>query len=410
MPMDSIVLYVSKSLTHGRFTVRALFDVRGRVCEEKNRSNEPVKVIQFVTQMESGGAQRVAVLLHRELLNRGVDSSVYFLYEKRPTYVGEPGVASLAGEKPRSVTQRARLLVRATGVLVRSRPDVLITHMTPPTLLLQPVASILRIRHRIAVHHTPAESVAALPRSLDRIFGSVGLLTTIGVVSPSVLRSMRAYPTRYLNRVRVMPNGVSMPPATVSRDEFRKRLNIPTGSPMILNVGRLSPLKNQGFLVSAMQFLPGVHLVIAGEGELRGELERAVEHSECRDRIHLVGEIAPEHVGSLMRSADAFVFPSRETEAMPMALVEAMTSNLPVIVSDVPPHRDLLAPDGTGTAAGVLVATSSPEPFAQAVLDVLADRRVAEGLAARGRAVAARYTVAAMASQYESCWRTPPST
>jgi hypothetical protein len=61
-----------------------------------------MKIVQIVTQMEAGGAQRVAMLLGEALRERGYESEVWFLYLKRPTYVNFPGVRVLLDHSPLS--------------------------------------------------------------------------------------------------------------------------------------------------------------------------------------------------------------------------------------------------------------------------------------------------------------------
>jgi len=52
-----------------------------------------MKIVQIVTQMEYGGAQRVAYLLHQEMEKRGHDSELCFLYVKRSVNQNESGVS-----------------------------------------------------------------------------------------------------------------------------------------------------------------------------------------------------------------------------------------------------------------------------------------------------------------------------
>src|ERR1019366_8605251 len=61
---------------------------------------DKMKVLQIVTQMEAGGAQRIAYLLHESLRGRGHETELWFLYLKRPAYTGKPGVKVLANQKP----------------------------------------------------------------------------------------------------------------------------------------------------------------------------------------------------------------------------------------------------------------------------------------------------------------------
>jgi len=73
-------------------------------------------------------------------------------------------------------------------------------------------------------------------------------------------------------------------------------------------------------------------------------------YPDIRDRVHFVGEVTWDQVPTHLAAADIFVFPSK-FEGMPNALLEAMASGLPVVVSDIPPHRELIQHGRTGFLA-----------------------------------------------------------
>jgi glycosyltransferase involved in cell wall biosynthesis len=168
--------------------------------------------------------------------------------------------------------------------------------------------------------------------------------------------------------------------------------SLPSG-PKILHVGRLSPLKNHEALINTMRLLPGASLVLVGGGELRDSIEQRVKASGLGERIHLMGEIASDEVRRVMHACDLFMFPSL-SEAMPMALLEAMAAGMPIIASDIPANRELLQD------CGVLLPPD-PAQFASAAIRLLEDRTMAAGLGERATRRATQFTVDAMANGYE---------
>ena len=188
-----------------------------------------MKIVQIVTQMEAGGAQRVAYLLHRGFCEKGDDSELWFLYTKRPFYEGLDGVHSLLNQPP-SALDYLTITNRLYRKLRDRRPDALITHTHYSNLLGHLVAVLAGVSNRIAVHHNPLPTYPRTARVADRFFGSAGLYTSMIAVSTCVVKTMQSYPKRYSRLVRRIYNGVPVvPPAP--RD-IRSSWSIPVNKPL----------------------------------------------------------------------------------------------------------------------------------------------------------------------------------
>ena len=175
-------------------------------------------------------------------------------------------------------------------------------------------------------------------------------------------------------RVEVLPNGVEdlyfQPATNESRPEDPFR---------ILFVGRLSPQKDLPLLFSALGRLQaGAELVVVGDGELRPQVENLARSLEGT-RVRIVGQQTPDQVAAWYRWADVLLS-SSEREGMPLSLLEAMASSLPIVATDVPGTRETVA----GAAK---LAERSSEALAMALEEVRGHPRMAEAMAERGRKV-----------------------
>lgn len=104
------------------------------------------------------------------------------------------------------------------------------------------------------------------------------------------------------------------------------------GTLRLVSVGNLKAPKNYSFLVEAFKELPkGIHLDIYGDGPLKEELQKEID--EHKLNIRLCG--LKNNVHELLRQYDLFVM-SSTVEGHPIALLEAMASGMPAIVSDIP--------------------------------------------------------------------------
>ncbi len=127
---------------------------------------------------------------------------------------------------------------------------------------------------------------------------------------------------------------------------------------------------------------PAVTLTIAGDGELRAQLEQRAGELDLAGAVRFVGAVPKQRVAALMREADLFVLSSHH-ENLPCVLLEAMASGLPSVATDVGGVAELLAP-GTG----VICPPHRPEALAEAIDAAAHTAFDPEALAARA---AARY-------------------
>jgi glycosyltransferase involved in cell wall biosynthesis len=352
-----------------------------------------MKIVQIVTQMEAGGAQKVAMLLADALRNRGHEVEVCFLYLKRPTYVNFPGVKVLLKRKPFALDY-VYIIIKLYEYLRSYQPNVLITHTYYSNILGQFLARFSSINQRIAVQHNPVYSYPKIAAWADLWMGTMGFYTANVAVSQVVLDSVENYPKEYKKNLNKIYNGINFFKAQSSPAEARRRWNLPENSLLLINVGRLAKQKNQAILLEAMQHLPEAHLIIVGDGELRSFLQKRIIELDLQQRVHCLGELKSEEVLELLSAADIFLFPSLY-EAMPIALVEAMSFGLPVIASDIPPMREILGD------VGILVPVNSIEEIVQAVRQVINSPRLASYMRENSLKQAYLFSVEKMVESYE---------
>ena len=114
-------------------------------------------------------------------------------------------------------------------------------------------------------------------------------------------------------------------------------------NPVMVNVGSFIPQRRQNLILKiyalVLEKIPGAHLVLVGEGE-RFELCIALaKRLGIYERVDFLG--LRENIPDLLHGADIFVSCS-EAEGLPNVLLEAQASGLPVVASDIPPHREAL--------------------------------------------------------------------
>lgn len=153
-------------------------------------------------------------------------------------------------------------------------------------------------------------------------------------------------------------------------------------------VGGLSARKNHRSVVHAWARVvrdhPDARLAILGEGPARRRIEDLIACLGLKDNVRLYGRLGHGEILPLLRSARCLVH-AAWSEGQPRAVLEGMACGLPVVCSDIPPHREIVPGD-----AGLFVPPGDIGAWARAIGSVLArpDRAAAMGRSARAFVVA----------------------
>lgn len=158
--------------------------------------------------------------------------------------------------------------------------------------------------------------------------------------------------------------------STIDKATKRRKLGIPEDSIVLLSVGELISRKNHETSIQAIADMDA-HYLIAGDGELRQHLQSSIDRLENSDKIKLLGY--RNDVADLYKAADIFVFSSYQ-EGLPVAVMEAMASGLPCVVSKIRGNTDLLE----NTEGGFLCDPQDATEFAEKLTILASDAELRE--------------------------------
>jgi glycosyltransferase involved in cell wall biosynthesis len=167
-------------------------------------------------------------------------------------------------------------------------------------------------------------------------------------------------------------------------------------------VGRLVAEKGLKYLLTSMpkvlKRFSEARLLLVGDGALRTDLERIAIDLDLTGKVTFVG--FRSDIKEILSSLDILVLPSL-LEGFPMIILEAMAMAKPIVASDIPGIREQII-DGKN---GILVPIKDPNAMAAAIINILADRKVAEniGLAAR-KTVDEKFSIERMVAETESLY------
>jgi glycosyltransferase involved in cell wall biosynthesis len=171
----------------------------------------------------------------------------------------------------------------------------------------------------------------------------------------------------------VIRNGVDVAAASRSRHD--------RAVPRLIAVGRLKAPKDFVTLVRALATLPegSFEAVIVGDGPDRELVEHEIAGLGLSGAVRLVGERSD--VTQLLADSDVFVLSSR-SEGLPVAVLEAMAAELPIVASSVGGLGELVIDGETG----ILVPAGDVKAFGAALGRLVADPELRRALGAAGRA------------------------
>jgi len=291
-----------------------------------------------------------------------------------------------------------RGMIALARALRRARPDILHVHLASPVesmpvLLLAPRIGRARI---VATEHLPTHHPRR--RAWSRMVKAwasrrVARVVTVSPADTDYLVREFGLPRE---KMRYVPNGVPLHASLPAREEARRALGVSPAATVIGYVGEITERKGLADLVEALAIVArpdgaspaGAHagldrspvVLLAGEGPFAAAIREHAARTHLDDRLRLLGPLRPPH--AVYAACDIFVLPSH-SEAMPLALLEAMAAGRPVVATAVSGVPEVVR-DGV---EGYLVPPRDPESLADALARMLADPpgRERMGIAAKRR-------------------------
>jgi glycosyltransferase involved in cell wall biosynthesis len=273
------------------------------------------------------------------------------------------------------------LIFQSFRILRRERPDIIHTHSVDMSFAISLAARV----YRIPIVHT-----FHIVTSRDAVHGFVRNRTELRLVKlarPALVTALNETDLAHLRHsgldVVLVPNGLdttAWTPIELRPDQDRFAL---------VSVGRLEKHKGFPLLIQAAALLGDeVDVRIIGGGSLESELQELINQAKVAGRVELTGPMSPEGIREVFSRSDAMVICSLY-EAMPLALLEAWASGLPVITTEV----GMVQPTEAGTARGVhLLTDREPATLATAVRRLRDDRAYREALVQAGFEEVRQYT------------------
>lgn len=299
-----------------------------------------------------GGVETHCEELFPRIAKRGFDVTVI----RRTDYVKDDlkewnGVKLVNIDSPKKKSFEAIIhTFRAINEAKRLKADIIHIHAIGPALLV-PYAKMLGMKV-VFTHHGPdydRDKWGFAAKTMLKLGERMGCMFADEVIVISdVIRNLIKRKYNRTSHVHLIYNGVSQP-EICDYPEYFNELGIEKGK-YILGMCRFVPEKNLHHLVEAFTKVKSrnevedIKLVLAGDTDFEDDYSRSLREMARKNGVVLTGFIKGKKLHSLLTNCLCYCLPSSH-EGLPIALLEAMSYGVKVIVSDIPANKEVGLPE-----------------------------------------------------------------
>jgi colanic acid/amylovoran biosynthesis glycosyltransferase len=319
----------------------------------------------------------------RALSGEVVRAQLHWLRQRPRAYLGAWWAAVRGNIGSPRFLSRALIVVPLAATFARRMEELGVDHIhahwaTHPALAAYVASRLTGIPYSFTAH---AHDIYVERPMLEEKIRSATFVVTISEFNRRFLEGL--YGAEASERVIVVHCGTDA-------GVFRPPPPREGGRWTVVCIASLQPQKGQEFLISACRILADegvqLHCVLVGEGETRDALEAQIRDASLGGVIELVGQQPRHRVVDLIGSADLVVQPSvvlstGKMEGIPVALMEALAMERPVVATSISGISELVE-DGV---TGLLVSPGNPTLLADALRRLYRDRELGARLGRAGR-------------------------
>lgn len=322
-----------------------------------------MKILYCIPTLGNGGAERQLSYLAVELQRTGHEVHV-------ASSRGGPNLERLKSAGVHwhclgGVSNRDPIIFLRLVRLIRTlRPDIVQTILAPMDIIGGAAALLTRTPWILKESSSAPLYVDGLRSKVRSTLGRYA----DGIISNSAAGDAYWESVRSANSRHVIRNAIPFAEIDQAAAGLIPVVTRRNGEKVVLFAGRLDAGKNVRNLILALADIaddvPFIALV-CGDGPLRQQLERLAGESGIAQRVVFTGYVS--NIWTLMKGADAVVSLSR-FEGCPNVVIEAMACGCPLVLSDIPAHREVI--NGYGAA---FVDPDNPTEAGRTIKAVLQD-------------------------------------
>jgi len=306
-----------------------------------------MKILYVITGLGQGGAERVVCDLADAMFMKGHEVKIAYLTGEVITQPTNKEIELLNIGLTNIITL-PKVYLALSKIVRNFKPDIVHAHMVHANILTRLVRLITPMTKLICTAHSSNEGGAVRMMSYRLTNRLANLTTNVSSTAVAAFEAMHGAPK---NSMLTVYNGVDFTNFIYSADAKEiivKELNLASDTKIILAVGRFNASKNYFNLLNAINIVKdqlniSFVLLIAGDGELRSEIEKEIINLDINNNVLLLGR--RDDIPLLMSACDVFVL-SSNYEGLPTVLIEAMGCQAQVVSTNVSGVHEIIGKYG----------------------------------------------------------------
>ncbi len=355
-----------------------------------------MKILQVIPYFCFGGAETMCENLTNSLISMGHTVTVVSLYKEQTPIakrMEESGIRILYLDKKLGLD--ISMIPKLAKIMRTEMPDVVHTHLDVIKYAVA-AAKLSGIKRCIHTVHNVAheEAEGRLQKWINTLYFKLGWSMPVAL-SPKVKRTIVSFYGLPEEKVPMICNGVDLGKCCPKADYAKAEPAV------LLHVGRFNEQKNHKGLLEAFALVlksyPNCCLQLIGDGEQEGEIRQYAEDLGIAGRVFFLGN--QTNVYPFLQKADIFLLPSK-FEGMPMTIIEAMGTGLPIVATAVGGVPDMLENDVSG-----MLVSCDPKEISRGVCELLASEDLRQRLGSTAKEKAKQFSAAHMAAAYSKVYQ-----
>lgn len=292
-----------------------------------------MRILYVITGLGLGGAEMQVCTLADNLVSKGHEVSIFYLYGKKEVAPHNKNIEVIYGGLTKSPISLLCAFSRMRATLKKVKPDVVHSHMVHANIFSRLARLLVSMKRLVCTSHSSVDGgrvfmfLYRITDPLCDVFTAVGSKAVDNLIGNKATKK---------GKVISFPNGIDSDKFLANDKTFE-----PKEARKFIAVGRNHPAKDYDCMLEAIRLVDSeyeFHVTIVGNGT--EDLAEKAKKLGIQSKVNLLGP--RQDVPSLLQSHDVLLM-SSVREGLPMVILEAMASGLNIVTTDAGSCSELLS-------------------------------------------------------------------